>query len=94
MLSEVLPRVFLRLLSLSLENTWQDLGFPSVELRKRKRKNISGIIFLFVSVACCCGLCVPNMTMMKANAKRESGGIYLPFHYESGSKMKSPDFHL
>ena len=30
----------------------------------------------------------------KSKCERKSGGIYLPFHYESGSEIKSPDFHL
>ena len=28
-----------------------------------------GILIYVVSVACCCGLCVPNMRITKANAK-------------------------
>ena len=35
--------------------------------------NISGILLYFVSVACCCGLCVPNMITTKANAKENLG---------------------
>ena len=55
---------------------FQDLGFLSVELQKRKRNKISGILFLFASVACCCGLCVPNMTIAKANAKEIWGNLF------------------
>ena len=44
-----------------------------MELRKRKQKKISGILFLFVSVACYCGLCMPNMSVTKANAKENLG---------------------
>ena len=32
-----------------------------------------GFYFVFVSVACCCGLCVPNMTIAKADAKETLG---------------------
>ena len=52
---------------------WYDLGFLCVELRKRERKKISGILFYFVSVSCCCGLCMPNMIVTKANAKETLG---------------------
>ena len=48
----------------------------------------------FVSVACCRGLCMPNMIIMKANAKENLGEVFLPFHCESESEIKSPDFHL
>ena len=67
--------------------------FLSVELRKQKRKKMSGFLLL-VSVACCCGLCVPNMTTTKANAKENLGEFVLPFHCKSESEIKSPDFHL
>ena len=43
------------------------LDFVSVGLRKRKE--ISGNLLSFVIVACCCGLCVPNMPITRANAK-------------------------
>ena len=43
-------------------------------------------------MACCCGLCVPNMTITKANAKDNLGEIVVAFHYESESEIKSPDF--
>ena len=45
----------------------------SVELQKRKRKKLSGILIYFVSVACCCGLCVPNMIITKANVEENPG---------------------
>ena len=48
------------------------LDFRSVQLRKRKRKKIS-VFFLFVNVACCYDLCVPNMTIAKAKAKENLG---------------------
>ena len=49
----------------------------------------------FISVACCCGLRMPNMITTKANAKENLGEFAcLPFHYESDSEIKSPDFHL
>ena len=51
----------------------QDLDLLSVELRKRNRKKISGIKSLFVSVACCCSLCAPNMTITKTNTKENLG---------------------
>ena len=30
----------------------------------------------------------------ESESERKSVGIYLPFHYESESEIKSPDFHL
>ena len=74
----------------------QDFDFLSVELRKRKRKRkkISGILFLFVSVACCCSLHLPQHDNYQNKCEIKAGGIYLPFHYESDSEIKSPDFHL
>ena len=63
----------------------QDVDFPSVELRKRKRKKISDILFLFVSVACCifirkCGLLLWLVRAQhghyKSKCKRKSGGIF------------------
>ena len=53
--------------------------FSAVRLRKRKRKKISGILFNFVSVACCCGLCVPNVIIAKANAKENLGEFFVAF---------------
>ena len=54
--------------------------FLSIELRKRKRKKNSGILNYFRSVACCCGLCVPNMIIAKANAKEIWGELFaFPF---------------
>ena len=52
--------------------------FLSGGLRKRKRKKISEILICFVSVACCCGLCVPDMIIMRAifNAKEKSGELF------------------
>ena len=41
------------------------------------------ILLFFVSLACCCGLCMPNMFTTKANAKETLGEIVLPLHYES-----------
>ena len=41
----------------------------------RKRKKISGVLFFFVTVACCCGLCEPNMLITKASAKENLGEI-------------------
>ena len=32
-----------------------------------------GILIYFVSVVCCCGLCMPNMIVTKANAKENLG---------------------
>ena len=37
---------------------------------------ISWIVFLFVFVACRCGLCVPSMIITKANAK-EIWGLFI-----------------
>ena len=37
--------------------------------KSESERNISGILIFFVSVARCCGLCVPNMIITKANAK-------------------------
>ena len=36
---------------------------------KMRAKEISGIILYVVCVACCCGLCVPDMIIVKANPK-------------------------
>ena len=35
----------------------------------KANENLWDFTICFVSVACCCGLCVPNMIIMKANAK-------------------------
>ena len=52
----------------------QDLGFPLCRITKAKAKHkISVILFLFASAASCCGLCVPNMTITKANVKENLG---------------------
>ena len=61
--------------------------FLSVELRKRKRKKISGILFSFVSVACCCSLHLPQHGHYENKCEAKSGGFYLPFHYERESKI-------
>ena len=45
----------------------------SLDLQKRKRNQFCGILIYFVSVACCCGLCEPNMIITKANAKENLG---------------------
>ena len=50
--------------------------FVSVELW---RKKLSGISIYFVSVVCCCGLCVPNMIITKANAKQIFWGNVFAF---------------
>ena len=50
--------------------------FLSIELRKRKRKKISRILFFFVNVSCCCGLCIPNLIITKANAKENLGYLF------------------
>ena len=42
-------------------------------ITKAKAKENLWILFLFVSVACCSGLCVPKMTMTKAKAKENLG---------------------
>ena len=68
------------------------LDFLSVELRKRKRKKISGILMYFVSVACRCGLCVPNMIIMKANAKEIIGEIICLSITKARAKQNHPIF--
>ena len=47
-------------------------------------------------MTCCCGLCVPNMIVAKANAKENPGEfiIYLPFHYDSESEKQVPRFNF
>ena len=58
----------------------------SLAYDESESKNKSqGLVFFWVSVACCCGLCLPNMIITKANAG-VSGEIYSPFHKESESQ--------
>ena len=68
--------------------------FPSVELRKQKRKKICGFLFLFVSVGVLLWLVRAQHDHYESKYKRKARGIYLPFHYESESETTSPDFHL
>ena len=43
-------------------------------LSKRKQnKNSALLLNSFVCVACCCGLCMPSMIFVRANAKRKVG---------------------
>ena len=56
---------------------------------KRKRKKIA---FFFVSVACCCGLCKPNMLIAKANAKENLGEFAFPLRKQR-KQQKLPRFH-
>ena len=65
--------------------------FPSVGLRKRKQKTSQGFCFSFVSVACCCGLCVPDMLMTKANAKENLRELIC---LSITKATKRTDFHL
>ena len=83
------------------------LEFDSViwveELPNRNRFGINSVIFLwkenlqdfnlFRSVACCCGLCLPNIIIAKANAK-ENLGEFVCLSITKESELKSPDFHL
>ena len=76
-----------------LQNKKQDLAFSLLSCESESSENLRVLIF-FLSMASCCGLCVPNMIITKANAK-EIWGIYdLPFPCESENETKSPDFHL
>ena len=65
--------------------------FLSVGLRKRKRKKISGTLKYFVSVTCCCGLCVPNMIVAKASAKESLGNLF-PFPLRKRKQKQIPRF--
>ena len=49
-------------------------------------------IFCIVSVACCCGLCVPNMTITKANAKENLGEFIFAFPLRKRNWNKSSRF--
>ena len=71
--------------TIMIETNPRTLDFLSVALRKRKRKKISGILTYFVSVACCCGLCLPNMIITKANVKES----LVEFNCLSDTKAKA-----
>ena len=64
-----------------------DLGFCLSDYESESEKTSLGIAF-FAVVAHGCGLCVPNMFITKANA-RKSGGNSWPCYYESESEKKS-----
>ena len=51
--------------------------------------------YIFVIVATCCGSCMPNMSITKANAeKKQSGERCLPSHHESECETACPDLHM
>ena len=52
---------------------------------KAKTKYYLWILHVFISVACCCGLCVPSMFITKATAEK-SVGVHVLFHRESESR--------
>ena len=47
--------------------------FSLLNYESESERKSPGFIIYFVSVACCCGLCVPNMITTKANAKEDQG---------------------
>ena len=72
----------------------QDFGFCLCWITKAKAKeNLWDYIFIRK-----CGLLLwlvrAQHDHYESKCKRTSGGIYLSFHYESESEIKSPDFHL
>ena len=72
----------------------QDFGFSLCEITKAKAKeNLWDFIFIRK-----CGLLLyPSFAQhdhYENKCEIKAGGIYLPFHYESESIIKSPDFHL
>ena len=65
------------------------LDFLSIELRKRKRKKISGIFIFFRKHGLLLWLVRTQHDHYESKCKRKSGGIYLPFHYESECEKKN-----
>ena len=41
--------------------------FSLLDYESESERKSLGFDFFFVSVACCCGLCLPNMIVAKAN---------------------------
>ena len=70
------------------------LDFLSIALRKRKRKKISGILIFFRKRDLLLWLAHARHDHCESKCERISGGIYLPFHYESECENKSSDFYL
>ena len=72
----------------------QEFGFSLCRITKAKaKKNLWDFIFIRR-----CGLLLwlvrAQHDHYESEYKRKSRGIYLPFHYESESEIKSSDFHL
>ena len=66
----------------------------SVGLRKRKRKEVSGKLYLFRNCGLLLWLVRAQHVHTKTIAQEDLREICLPLHYESESEKKSPDFHL
>ena len=69
----------------------RDFGF-SLGWTTKAKTNLR--FSFFISVGCCWAVCVTHKFITKANAKENLEEFIFPFHYESGSEKKSPDFHL
>ena len=73
----------------------QDLGFSLCWITKAKAKEKSlGFLFFIRKCGLLLWLVHAQHDQDESKCERKSGAIYLPFHYESESKIKSPDFHL
>ena len=62
-------------------------------ITKAKVEKLFGILLSFVSVACCCGLCMPNMFIAKAHAD-ENLGLFIFLSTTKAKARKSPQIFI
>ena len=72
----------------------QDLWFSLCWTTKAKAKENVGDFNLSRKWSLLLWLARAQHGHYESESERDSGGIYLPFHYESESEIKSPDFRV
>ena len=66
--------------------------FCFLDCESESERTSLGFDLFFVSVACCCGLWVPNIIITKANSKENLRDFVCLLHYESESQQKKERF--